>query len=172
MKHLKMDLNSISLLFIKMAIIATSIEAIFSFFYDEIEIYDLLLSFLIYCVGLSFIYSCALILPPKNKNNPLTMGNDILESIYPEAIVDLYVDNENRGVFTVNTKEIDGVSFREFEPIENAYELFVILNTYQKVLVSIKTNRSIEIYNILENYKVNAKFMMENPEITKAFSKS
>lgn len=82
------------------------------------------------------------------------------------------MDDENRGVFKVNTKEIDGVSFREFEPIENAYELFVMLNTYQKVVVTIKTNRSKEIYNILENYKVNAKFMMEKPGITKAFSKS
>ncbi|MFC5470920.1 hypothetical protein ACFPPD_19720 [Cohnella suwonensis] len=172
MKHLKIDINSISFLFIKMAIIATSIEAIFGFFYDEIEIDDLLLSFLIYCVGLSFIYSCALFLPPKIKNNPLTLANEILESIYLEAVGDFYVDGENRGVFKVNTKEIDGIPLREFEPIENANEIFVMLNTYQKVLVTIKTNRSEEIYNILETYKVNAKFMMENPGITTAFSKS
>jgi len=63
MIYLKNELNSITHIFIKMAIIATSIEAILSFFYGDFEIYDLLLSFLIYSVGLSFIFGCALILP-------------------------------------------------------------------------------------------------------------
>jgi len=81
------------------------------------------------------------------------------------------VDDKNRGVFKVTIKVIDGVSFREFEPIKNANDLFVTLNTYQKVLVTIKTNRSKEIYNILETYKDNAKFMMENSGTTKAFQK-
>ncbi|TYP73265.1 hypothetical protein [Paenibacillus methanolicus] len=172
MKYSKMDLTSISFLIFKMAIIATFIEAMGSFIYGDFAIDDLLLAFLIYCVGLSFIYGCALILPPKTKYNPLTLGNDILESIYPEAIGDLYVDDEKRGVFKVNTMKIDGVSCREFEPIENAFELFVMLNTYQKVLVTIQTNRSKEIYTHLELYKENAKFMIEHPGVTKAFSKS
>ncbi|MFC5407514.1 hypothetical protein [Cohnella soli] len=172
MKGLKIDFSSISLLFLKMTIITISIDAMISLFYDDFEIGDLVLSFLIFYVGLSFIYSCALMLPPKMKNNPLTLGNDIVESIYSEAVADLYVDDEIRGVFKENIKELEGVSLRELQPIENANELFVMLNTYQKVLVTIKTNRSTEIYNILELYKNNAKFMLENLEMTKAFSKS
>ncbi|MCR2805861.1 hypothetical protein [Paenibacillus soyae] len=172
MKKVKIDINSLSLLFIKMAFVATAIEAILSYLFYGIELVSLLTTFLVYCVGLSFIYGCALALPPKIKNNPLTLSNDILDAIYPDAVEDLYLDDENRGVFTANTKVVDGVSITEFEPADNAHEIFVMLNTYQKVLVTIKSNRSKEIYDILENYKVNAKFMMENPGGSKPFSKS
>jgi hypothetical protein len=167
----KTFIHSSLFMLVKMSLVVTAIDVLLMIGDDEFEFNELLLSLLVNCVGVFVIYGIALVIPPMTKTNPFTAQDDIVSSIYSEAVQDLFLDEEHRGVFHAKSGSEEG-TYKEYLPILDAEELFVTLNTYQKVLVGIRTKQSKTVYEKLDSYKSEAKFMIDNPHHAKGFVKA
>jgi len=164
MNLIKKHLNSVSVILIKMSIIVTLVDLMLNI-YEGFEFYDFLLSIIINCVGVFFVYGLALKMPPVTKTNPLSIQDDIVDSIYSEAVQGIYLVEGLRGIFRENSRNSVGNSPKKYKPIHNAEELFINLNTYQTILVNIDSEKSKKIYNILDEYKTEAKYMVDNSDL-------